>query len=239
MGYIGLYSRPGAVQAYVNADEKVAQKFTTPTGGFTVSYMAFECGIGSGAKVRLGIYSDNAGEPNTLLREGTAELIGPTGFKRWHVVNLSSPLSLSGSTSYWLAIISDTSIYTWNASTGGGTRRYNADTYSDGFASTFGSASSGSGSIRIFAAEAGTWPGDIIKGGSIFETSGGIKTAIAETEGLISPIELGTLPELYEDEQSATEIFGGGSIGFIRAAIDSNDIIHVIASGATEQTSAW
>lgn len=81
--------------------------------------------------------------------------------------------------------------------------------------------------------------GSLDKGGACLEASDGTKLAVIWDGLNPGSIEIwsdidGT-PNL-EDSDTASVVFGGGSIAWVHAAIDSGDDIHIIASCTSEQT---
>lgn len=138
MAYIGNKS-PGGTGTYsISANTVAAYKFTS-SGAFTATKMASKMDgtfTAAGEKFRLGIYSDDTG-PDALL--GYTEELEGTGEDGWIVGNLTSSVSISASTDYWLAIITDSDIaFEDVASTGGSGFISISDTYSDGFADPCG-----------------------------------------------------------------------------------------------------
>lgn len=65
----------------------------------TVDSIAVWVESGTGTNFTLGIYTDDAGDPDALMADG-AETVNTTG---WNVVVLDSPVDITGGTDYWLA----------------------------------------------------------------------------------------------------------------------------------------
>ena len=104
MSVIGVMTEQSVIAGGVNI--KRASKFTAGSS-FTATWMGFlaAAGFGTDEKARLGIYSDNSGEPDALLGY-TAEIRGK-GAKAQLYANLVASVSISNSTDYWLALIED------------------------------------------------------------------------------------------------------------------------------------
>lgn len=75
-------------------------------------------------------------------------------------------------------------------------------------------------------------------GGSVVEASDGTKVAVFRTQlpsVLVVYKNIDGTPSLVASG-TATAMFGGGNVDFVRAAIDGNDDVHVIASCDSDQT---
>ncbi len=241
MAYIGRVQFLGTATLNVDTDQKRAWKFTAGRD-FTAEEMGFFGNI-IGYEARLGIYSDDNGEPDALLGYTSETTI--TGSSVWWRAPLTSSVSLTQGNDYWLAIIKGAGSITMK---GGddttGTCKYNNDTYSDGFSDPFGATSSLTYSPLIFATTADFMgPTDLSKCGAVVETSGGIKylvTWLLDYEGMESQLEIykniDTAPTLVSTVDGGDIIGSTNNAGYIDAAIDGNNKIHVVV--AADDTAA-
>ncbi len=235
MAYIGNQSN-STVSTIVSNNTKRACRFQAGST-FTADYMGVGMGpFQSGDKIILGIYSDDAGGPGALLGV-TGEIIGYG--QGWYHAALISGVSITSGSYYWLAVIAtgDTQI----TRSGSGSHEYNNDTYSDGFADPFGSPSgSGSENYCIYASDVIPFitGGGLDQGGATVTTSVGTKITflVQNVVGVGSAII-----SVYKDVDGIPDQFiavpGGfliGNNGYLHAAIDSNDTIHIVAAGHVE-----
>lgn len=106
---IAAYESPGdatgiTVTAY---GQKIAQKFQNNTGeAFTVDQIAIKIRKeGSPTdNITVALYSDNSGDPGTLLDSGTILAADITTAMAWHWASLSNTDSIATSTDYWIVI---------------------------------------------------------------------------------------------------------------------------------------
>ena len=80
--------------------------------------------------------------------------------------------------------------------------------------------------------------GSISTGGAVLTASDGTKLALIKTsatDNIELWSDLSGTPTL-EDNDAVATIFGGGSIGWIHAAIDSSDNVHIVAACTADQT---
>lgn len=138
----------------MTADYKRASKFTLPQNGTLDSLWVYLDGAGATSgtqELRAVLYRDNSGVPGTKVVESNSKWIAagvPGGWREFIV----SHVALTPGT-YWIAIFS--------GATGGVARNYadatksnwygNADTFSDNAASPFGSGSTGTVELSVFA----------------------------------------------------------------------------------------
>ena len=87
---------PGSTAAYLQV--------TAPISG-TVSNLQF-FNKSSVVSVTMGIYSDNGGQPGSLLSSGYI-----TSLPNWNIVSLNTPVTVASGISYWLAIWGSTGQY--------------------------------------------------------------------------------------------------------------------------------
>ena len=128
---------PGSSATYLNANEVVVCRFQAGSS-FTLGRLFFHPSYGSfvaGEFIRLGIYEGTSTDPTNLI--GETDPIEGEDSSDWCEAVLQSPVAITSGNYYWLAYLSDSTFYIlWdtNASYLAGTV---ADTYSDGFASTW------------------------------------------------------------------------------------------------------
>lgn len=244
MAYIGNTSAYSGFLSIV-VDQKRAVRYQA-SSSFTAKYMAVNAVIDPDAPFKLAIYADNAGEPSDLL--GTTVEFGGSGNRCEYFVPLSSPVSITSGTYYWLAFLHGhtSSISVGYSGLTGGTGRYNSDTYSDGFADPFGSASSVAHQYIIYATDE-PWfaqntdltSGGLDVGGAHVTASDGTKVAIipaGNAAGVILYKEDSNGYLVYEDGANGVDIWGASALGHFHAAIDSSDNIHIVAACTSEQT---
>lgn len=95
------YTTVGGTSVGLGANFLVYFKFTAGSS-FTASELHLYGSTSSGAKVTLGIYSDNAGAPGTLLGETGEVALGSSA--GWVTAALDSGVSITNGTAYWLAL---------------------------------------------------------------------------------------------------------------------------------------
>jgi hypothetical protein len=104
----------------------------TATASGNLNQVRVKCGAAGTVKVAL--YADSAGAPGALLganNTGQAVVLG------WNTINLSSPVTVTSGTAYWLAVNSDVACTNYVA--GSGTMVYKAVSYSGSFPDPAGS----------------------------------------------------------------------------------------------------
>lgn len=135
-------------------DIKTATKWNVASTVYVDRLEAYVDGAGSGsgtANIRLGIYSDTAGSPASLVVSSSPIAITDGQAAGWVTADISTTQITSGDK--WFALITDSAtvrIYGGDAGASG-IEKYNSDTYSDGFASTFGATSNETGTLNIRA----------------------------------------------------------------------------------------
>jgi len=184
----------------------------------------------SGEYVRLGIYSDTSGDPDALL--GFTLPIEGDGAENWKSSVLNTEISIVSGSYYHLAILTSAELGVYQAS-GSGDSHSNSDTYSDGFTDPFGSPVTQTILLNIYAESVDE---TLSKGGSVIEASDGTKISVTTDGNSIKIWKDIDGTKSLVDYSTAATIHGGGAIGWIDAAIDSNDDIHVISSCTSEQT---
>ena len=122
------------------ANYKYASTFTAANSGFLTKITA-RCKRSSSGKMRAALYADNAGAPGALIAQTLEVTVGTsTGWVKFPFDAAAYPTVVNG-TAYWLAISSAANFTLRDQSGAGPAVNYNADTYSDGFAISFGSPS--------------------------------------------------------------------------------------------------
>ena len=111
----------------------------------------------SGQQVMKGvIYSDQGGSPGTLLGVTSQLTFLSTNAAGWYDMPFATPIALQPGT-YWIGIISGNANHVagfrWNNVSGA--RGYNANTYSSGPSTSFGTATLDSEQMAIYATYTG------------------------------------------------------------------------------------
>lgn len=130
------------------ANNKAVCRFQNTTGyAISVSKFVGEwAGSYASAKIKAVIYSDLSGVPDALLG-ASAERVGIVG--GFNTLTFSSPVTVPAGAFVWIGVISDTQMMC-STCLSSGAIKYNADTYSDGPASTFGAASTAAFTYRMW-----------------------------------------------------------------------------------------
>jgi len=233
MAYIGNIAR-GAASTVIPSDTKQAMKFTA-SSTFSAGYMAVCIVNAYYDPFRLAIYSDSGGSPSALLGYTEEYPSNDKNTSGWVYLKLTSPVSITNGNDYWLAYLGDGSLGVYK-NTAANASRFVTDDYTDGFSDPFGSPTTGSDSWSIHASDEVLFvaQGTLAAGGSVVTDSSGNTTVMTPAFG-ITPVRMGDPPTLLTD-QSAVSIHGSGVVAYIDAAIDSNDIIHVVSACSSEQT---
>lgn len=90
---------------------------------------------GNTGSFKAGIYSDNEGDPDSLLGVNNTGVSGTTS--DWTTIALSSSVNVISGTYYWLAVIADID-NTTKSELGSGTTIYKSQSYSSGLPSPAG-----------------------------------------------------------------------------------------------------
>jgi hypothetical protein len=211
----------------------------TATRSFTITRLRARLysDFTSGEYIKLAIYADNgSGYPGDLIAE-TSPIEGG-GAIGWYSGSITATAIVSG-TYYHLAILISSNASLYNLNTGGVYRNRIPYAYALGFPDPFGTPDTtheNSSKWAIYGDDGVDDDFDLSRGGSIVEASDGTKIAVV-TNGTTLDVwkDVDSTPVLV-DTDIVTNIHGGGAIGWIDAAIDSNDDIKVISSCSTEQT---
>jgi len=143
------YATIGFVGVPPGANYKRATRFQA-TRTESITTIKARCYSASGTtNVRAAIYSDSAGAPSSLL--GQSDAVAVTTSEGWYEFTFSTPISVTDGTYYWLALIWDNANFRYREDPTSGSSAENADTYSDGFSDPFGSYTSYTTRLSIFA----------------------------------------------------------------------------------------
>ena len=140
-GYLFGVNQIGSGSIANWSNYKAVMQVVLPEAGHVTKLSAYLANSGSTCHVKAVIYANSAGAPAALSATGSEVAIA-NGAAAWHDLAFASPVSLAAGT-YWIGFIADSSSsglspygqYETACST-----VYGADTYSDGAANPFGSA---------------------------------------------------------------------------------------------------
>ena len=98
------------------------------------------------------IYADSGGSPGSLIAVSNQLTFASTNTAGWYDLPFSTPVSLAPG-NYWIGFVSGSSSYVvaFRYDSVAGSRAYNANTYSSGPSNPFGSASTDSEQISLYA----------------------------------------------------------------------------------------
>jgi hypothetical protein len=137
-------------------DSKRASRFTatSPVAATRVrAYLDGNSGTAGSQSLRAVIYSDSNGAPATRLASSASVTITAGRAAGWVAFTLPATLTLNANTGYWIGLHSGpTRVARFAGTTTTGALRLNADTYSDGATSTFGTTSTDATRMSIHAA---------------------------------------------------------------------------------------
>ena len=237
MAYIGNIDTGTSTGIGIGINEKRGMRHQA-SATFTATMIGVVTSANSSRRIRLGIYSDKAGEPDVLL--GTTARFFPSvsgvPYRYIHRPLLSGVSIISGSY-YWLAILvgsgASGNFYGDNAA---GTARSNSDDEADGFSDPFGAASSPNINPRIYASDSVS-PlvslGDLADGGTVVEASDGTKILVCYStisDVILIYKNIDGNPVFVDLAQGSTVHASSTSVGYIHAAIDSYDDIHRVSA---------
>ena len=117
----------GATSNNINAGDIKAYKYTLSVPGTVVSLSIYIASYAAGAKIRVGVYSDSAGAPNTLVAGGDEWTVNATG---WKTITLATPVYFAAA-DYWISFLNEKTPGTaigLKATTPAGTQRFKATT---------------------------------------------------------------------------------------------------------------
>lgn len=136
------------------ANTKYFSKITIPTRCAIDTILAYSAGQGGGSgscNVRAGLYTDNAGAPNTLVAETAAVSLNQADGPAYRTYTFSTPQELAPG-DYWIGVHVETSSrVNFYASTDSNALASASDTYSGGLATPFGSPSLSTGPLIAYA----------------------------------------------------------------------------------------
>jgi len=144
------------------ADIQLATQVVLPEDGTVASISAYVKGGVAVKKLCYALYTDNSGEPGTLVVESVAEAVG-SATDHWHEISIT-PTELSAG-NYWLALaFEDKKHFVKQSAPGGGqTRHKNNDAVANGFLSSWGTSdASNTRRLSIYATYTGGGGGQIL-----------------------------------------------------------------------------
>jgi len=149
------YNSIGSGTLSMSANTKIAGKFTTDAKMGTVTNIAAyvnRTATGSGYAVRCGIYTDNAGVPNSLV--ANSSIVISTNLTKsaaaWYTGTYATAPVLSASTSYWLVIQFASASVMYLNTTGGTGVNSITDTYSDDLSASYGTTTSSTDLLSVY-----------------------------------------------------------------------------------------
>jgi len=150
---VGGRTSVGLPSSGLSANYKRASSFTISQTGRLSSLAAYLDGNGgtSGSQtLRLALYADANGVPGSKITEGAEIAIHSGDAAQWKSVAVPAYLLTPGR--YWIALHSGgtAGVIRDYGGNGGNSFYANADTYSDGASSPFGSGSAGTGTLSAF-----------------------------------------------------------------------------------------
>lgn len=138
-------------------DDSVVNKFTLSEDGDVSKLTAYTKGTLATENSKGVIYSDNAGEPEDLL--GTSNSTSVSTTAAWRDYTFASVVSLTAG-DYWLGVVSDGPITSYNETTGGSRRISNDSSYTSPVDPwNVGSDSAGSHDTSVYATYTATGGG--------------------------------------------------------------------------------
>lgn len=190
--------------------------------------------------VRLGIYSDDGGEPDVLLGY-TSEIVGLGIEDGVYHASLAAPVAIVSGEYYWLAIQAKQAVDARATSTASGDSRLVDDDYGDGFAYAFGAGLSDTVALCTGAqtqVRGGFCRGSLVAGGAVMQARDDVIWSVvkSETGNIVVYKNLGgeVTPTLVAAATPA-EIFGSAAttVGWVDAAMDGEGLIHIVCQPAT------
>ena len=148
-GPVGFDTIFGSTQSGVH-DKQIATQVTVPQDGFVDSITAYVYGPGGPPKkVRYAIYTDSAGEPDTLVEQTNS--VQRSGAAAWLTIDL--PLTSLTAGTYWLALaFNRTDLEYYYDGVGGQTRYSDNDADANGYTAAWGvSTTTNTRRISIYA----------------------------------------------------------------------------------------
>lgn len=124
---------------------RVAMPVTFTEDGIIESITLYH-GTGTG-NMLVGVYSDNAGAPNSRLAISASTPI--TNAYGWQTIALTTPLEVTSGTTVWLSWIFQNACNQYYT-TASPSRRINAETWSYGLPTTFGTSTTGGSQYSVF-----------------------------------------------------------------------------------------
>lgn len=124
----------------VGANNAHGMRFIAPMNSVVTTLWVQLAGLTVGAKIVMGLYTDNAGVTGTLLAQSAEKTIVSSDFFQDTLFPLTIPVSLVVSQQYWIVFHSDTGLdlEKLTISTSGGRTKYKTLTYSATMPSSYG-----------------------------------------------------------------------------------------------------
>lgn len=246
MSFVGNLGQAAANSALV-ANYKIASRYQASASFNALTMMTIlSTDFTEDFTVRLGIYSDDGGEPKVLL--GATGTIRGLGIEDgvYHGT-LGSAVAIVAGEYYWLALMTDGDINMRATSTGTGDSREVDDDYVDGFAYEFGTGSSDTVALCIAAltrTRGGFCRGSLLYGGAVMQappsagSGGGSVWAVvrSETGDVVVYQDLGgSLTPVLVAAATPTEIFGSAAttVAWVDAGMDGNGDLHIVCQPGT------
>lgn len=242
MSFIGNIGQ-ATDSASITAEQVIASRYEASVDFVALTMLVvLSTDFTSDNAVRLGIYSDDGGEPGVLM--GYTDEISGLGIEDgvYHAY-LTPPVTIVAGEFYWLAILAKDAVDARATSTATGDSRVVNDDYSDGFAYAFGAGGSSDTVALCIGAlsrvRGGFCRGSLAAGGAVMqEPEDGVIWGVvkAETGDIVVYRNLGGVetPALVA-AATPTEIFGSAAttVGWVDAALDGEGLIHIVCQPAT------
>lgn len=136
-------------------DNKRFSRFQVPSDCHAITSLSAylnRTGSGTAYDVRFGIYTDNSGAPNAFV--SGSDLIQSNiarNSPQTYTVTYSSPLNVTPGAYLWLGVQAAKAIVTYYNAGATNQQASAADTYSDGYASSFGTPTYANSSMEVYA----------------------------------------------------------------------------------------
>ena len=136
-------------------------RYALPTAGSVTKLSIYLAPTGTaGSQVLEGIvYSDSSGAPATLLGTSSPLTFTSTSAAGWYELTFPTPLNLAAG-NYWIGVITGatSNVAAFNYTTVTAGRDYNTNTYTSGPTSTFGTVTTDSEEMSLYATYTPTEP---------------------------------------------------------------------------------
>lgn len=152
-----------------------SSKYNSGSGGTVSALTIYLPAVGGSPNnhARAAIYSDSSGAPGTLLSSATAATTTVT--TGWNTLPLGTTVTLSANTTYWLAFKLDSDSTTFRYQTGvSGDSKYDSETYSSNFPSSFTTDVTGSAKYSVYAPYVTVTDQSYVKSALTLDANGGV-----------------------------------------------------------------